>query len=341
MAHEIEAKDVFGEVRARGERAWHGLGVEIPDGLGTWEAFEKIGLDWETELCPLTTVVETSEGTKRLPVPESMAHIRKDTLDVLGVVGAGYRPISNRELAEFADALVGADAAVTVETAGSLRSGRRIFALVRLPKNIEVTDEDVLQQYVLLSNSHDGSSAFQCYPTSIRVVCANTLRWSEKDAVKGVRFQHTGAIDQKIHAARAALGIVLRSNEEFEKQVRLLAKKSLKKKDIEDYFKTTYHHTFEWVDEQKAQKDESEEKKLLKRDYVLDQWWRSLEHRNQQLPKIRGTAWAAFNAVGQWHEHERGRFGAVHESDGRVHSNLFGVSHLHKRIAYNLALQLL
>ena len=46
MAHEINATDVFGEVRARGERAWHGLGVELPTGLGAWEAFQQIGLGW-------------------------------------------------------------------------------------------------------------------------------------------------------------------------------------------------------------------------------------------------------------------------------------------------------
>jgi len=39
MAHEIRSSDRFGEVRANGQRAWHGLGVEIPEGIDTVAAF--------------------------------------------------------------------------------------------------------------------------------------------------------------------------------------------------------------------------------------------------------------------------------------------------------------
>ena len=341
MAHEIESTDAFGEVQENGERAWHGLGVEIPNGVGAWDAFQQIGLDWETELCPLTTVVETSQGTKRVPIEKHFAHVRKDTENVLGVVSEGYKPISNRELADFADALVGADAAVVTETAGSLRHGKRVFALVRLPKAIEVTDEDILNQYVLLSNSHDGSSAFQVYPTSVRVVCANTLRMSERDSIRGIRFQHTGAIDQKIHAARAALGVVLKSGEYFEEQVRALADRKLSKKEVDNYFVDVYTKTYRQVNEDAAADgDETAQRQLERRKEVINEWEQNMEDRRQMLPGIKGTAWAACNAVTQWHDHDRGRMGPVKDSKSRVHSNLFGASHQSKRIAFNKALEL-
>lgn len=335
MAHEIEATDKFGEVRLNGKRAWHGLGVELPPKMTAVAGFRKIGLDWESELLPLFASY-TEEGKRRqFKVSSHCLHVRSDIKRPLGVVGRGYRPIQNIALAEFADALAGADAAVEVETAGSLRDGRCIFTLVRLPHTISVTNEDILKQYVLIRNSHDGSSAFQVYPTSIRVVCANTLRWSERDANRGVRFQHTGDIDKKIEHARLVLGIISKETVQFEAMVRLLAAKSVTKADAREYFRSVYDRTFSVVPETDKAKYA---KQLEKRDAMLTRWAENMEAANQSLKGIRGTFWAAYNAISQWHEHERGRFGPVAESDGRAHSNLFGTSDAQKRVAFQTAL---
>ncbi len=165
MAHEIQHEDKFGEVREHGQRAWHGLGVEIPDGLTAVAGFEQIGLDWRTKLMDLHTIYTDEQGKKRqFKVHSHKLHVREDTMTELAVVGAGYKPIQNTELAEFADHLTTVDRGVTLETAGSLYNGKIIFALVRLSKDINVTDADVLNQYVLIRNSHNGSSAFQRVP---------------------------------------------------------------------------------------------------------------------------------------------------------------------------------
>lgn len=344
MAHEIRADDVFGEVQIRGEKAWHGLGVEINDGMKAWPAFQEIGLDWETQLLPLVCQFKDDAGKKKqFKVPTHSAHIRTDTMGLLGVVGSGYKPISNKALAEFADVLAEADKQVTVETAGSLRNGRQVFTLVRLPQDISVTDEDVLHQYVLIRNSHDGSAAFQIYPTSVRVVCANTLRLSERDICRGIQFQHTGDIKQKIDHARLALGLIGDQTKRFEAQVRVLAAKHLKKDEVAEYFRTVYDASFGVVPEQ----DESDpkdarrfERQIARRDVILQAWQENMESDQQTIAGIKGTAWAAYNAVSFYHDHQRGRFLPVRESEGRVHSNLFGTSNDCKQTAFKQALAL-
>lgn len=344
MSHEIKEDDNFGEVQARGERAWHGLGTVLPEGLSCKKSFKDIGLDWETELLPLTATYSEDGKKKQFKVPSHAVHVRSDTKRPLAVVGANYQPISNLELADFADSLVQADHSVETETAGSLRNGRTIFACVRLPKDIEVTDEDILHQYVLIRNSHDGSSAFQVYPTSVRVVCANTLRWSERDAARGISLQHTGRVDDKIAHARLALGLISDETERFAAQVRLLAAKSVKRADVEEYFRTVYDATFGVVPvEAKDPNDDVSvgrfNRQLEKRDNQLAEWTANMDDAKNSMPGVRGTAWAMYNAVSQWHDHDRGRFGPVTESDGRVHSNLFGQSHSDKNKAFRLALQ--
>lgn len=345
MAHEIEKNDVFGEVRELGQRAWHGLGVEIPNGMSAVPAFKQIGLDWSTRLIDVVAQWKDADGKQRqFKIQTHAAHVRdNDTQvygldDLLAVVGEGYKPISNREMAEFTDALVEVDKKVIIETAGSLRNGKVIFALVRLPQDIEVVDKDILQNYVLVRNSHDGSAAFQVYPTAVRVVCANTLRYSERDAGKGTKFQHTGDVKGKIEHARLALGLIGNETKRFEAQVRVLAAKHVTKEEVSQYFRSVYDATFPPVPEGE---DEKVQKQIKKRDEMLDHWFKSYDQdERQQIDGIRGTLWAAYNAVSQWHDHERGRFGTVQESNGRVHSNLFGTSHFHKQTAFKRALAL-
>lgn len=332
MAHEIEASDVFGEVRVRGQRAWHGLGVEIPDGMKAWEAFQHVGLAWETEMRPLFT--NTSGGVSMV-LENYSAHMVVGDDRLLGVVGAGYKPISNRSLAEFADALAGAGKDVVTETAGSLRNGRCVYVLVKLPLDIEVTEEDILRQYILIRNSHDGSTSFQVYPTSVRVVCANTLRLSEKSLGKGVQFQHTGDIQQKITMAQMTLGIVTEEVKKFEAQVRLLAAKHVKAADVREYFCSVYDATQGVLPLEDSKRYI---RQLERRDALLARWEANLEHAHQAMDGVRGTMWAAYNAVSQWADHERGNLLSVYESESRVHSNLFGVAHSDKHKAFGLAL---
>jgi phage/plasmid-like protein (TIGR03299 family) len=331
VAHEITLSDRFGEVRKTGQRAWHGLGIEIEPGLTAVEGFKRIGLGWETELTPLTTVVETANGTIRIPLPDHQAHVRLDNLEILGVVGDGYQKIPNQDVAQFADALTGLQGGVEMETGGSLRGGRRIFALVKLPKLIEVTDQDILAQYILLCNSHDGTAAFQCYPTSVRVVCANTLRMSERDLGRGIKFRHTGDIQQKIAFAQQALGIVLKESERLEAMVKALRATNLTSSSTREMMLEVYNETFGAV-------DDTNPKSVERRDKIVGEWEANLSDERQMLDGIRGTAWAAYNAVSQWHDHERGRFRSVLESDSRIHSNLFGVSHRHKKVAFGAAM---
>lgn len=329
MAHEITNVDSFGENR-KVERAWHGLGMELPEGATAHESFKQVGLGWSTELWEVSKAKRPDGTEVEVASPDARLHVRLDTNEVLGMVSEGYRPIGNMELAQFADMLAGEDKAVRCETAGSLRRGKRVFALVKLPKDIEVVDGDVLKNYVLVTNGHDGNSAFQVYHTSVRVVCANTLRMSERDAIKGARFAHTGNIAEKIEMARMALGIVVRQTEAFEQAARHLARIQMTEAKIDAYFGAVYEATVGDAEGDKAK---------AKRDEILAEWKSNLERADNAVPASRGTAWQALQAITFWHDHQRGRFQGVKQgSEGRIHSNLFGASAADKTKAFRFAM---
>jgi Domain of unknown function (DUF932) len=100
------------------------------------------------------------------------ATVRQDTREVLGIVGERYRIVQNHEAFAFIDQLLGSS--IHFETAGSLQGGRRVWVLATLPDHVEVGGGAV-RPYVLLMNSHDGSTAVIAATTPVRVVTGEML----------------------------------------------------------------------------------------------------------------------------------------------------------------------
>jgi len=175
MAHQFESGFFVGQP------AWHNLGVTLPEGtrLSVEEGIAAAGLDWEVTLEPLQIAYSQRSETeyigmegKRVP---AFATCRQDYKEVLGVVGTRYNVLQNIEAFRFFQPFLDANEA-SLHTAGSLHDGKRVWVLAKLNReSIEVADNDHVDKFLLLSNSHDGSTAVKVGFCPIRVVCANTL----------------------------------------------------------------------------------------------------------------------------------------------------------------------
>lgn len=202
MSHEITERDGLALV---GQPAWHGLGTVMPEGQVTpREALQVAKLDWRVQVAPVfaRTFVQggADDGTPILrPAPDHRAIVREDTGDVLGIVSDGFVPVQNTDLAELLQAL-----GRPVETMGSLRGGRVLFALLRQGE-FRIGAGDRVRQYLLAVNGHDGTRALSFMPTDVRVVCANTLRMAESARGAAVRLMHTSGLAERIKHATAAL----------------------------------------------------------------------------------------------------------------------------------------
>ena len=148
-----------------GPSPWHNLGIELNHPKTAREAIEMAGLDYTVMKKPRKVKPEMKEYT--------YAAVRIDTDEVLGFVDQSYKPIQNIDAFTFLDTLVAEDKAI-YETAGALGKGERIWILVRLPGYINVHGNDIVNKYLLLTNSHDGSSHARVKLTPIRAVCNNT-----------------------------------------------------------------------------------------------------------------------------------------------------------------------
>ncbi len=141
------------------------------------------GLDWQVERVDLRSA-DTLEA-----IPDFSAIRRCDTGRYLGVVGADYTPVQNREVFRFFADLA-EDKRFTIETAGSFQGGKIVWAMAHLPDlGIHIGDDES-KTYLFISNGHTGNKTLTVAPTTIRIICQNTLALAEAQA-RG-RRKHPG-----------------------------------------------------------------------------------------------------------------------------------------------------
>lgn len=191
------------------EKAWHGLGQIVQDYPTSSEAIRFAGLDYEVIKQDIYTTCYNADGqpmdfTKRIKT--HFATMRPDTGEVLGVVGKDYEIIQNRDAFSFFDAIVGGDG-IQYETAGALGKGERIFITAKLPGYIKVGREDLIEQYLFLTTSHDGYGSITAAFTPVRIVCNNTLNAALRNYSNSIKIRHTANAKDRLEQAHKVMGI--------------------------------------------------------------------------------------------------------------------------------------
>lgn len=220
MAHHINFNETTGKHSffSVQEKAWHGLGQIVDQYPTSSEALRFAGLDYEVVKEDLYTTSFNSDGramdfNKR--VKTHHATIRKDTGDILGVVGKDYEIVQNVEAFGFFDAIVGGEG-IQYETAGALGNGEKIFITAKLPNYIKVGREDLIEQYLFLTTSHDGYGSITAAFTPVRVVCQNTLNAALKNHSNCIKIRHTANAKDRLEQAHHLMGITNTLSQQLE-----------------------------------------------------------------------------------------------------------------------------
>ena len=177
------------------ETPWHSLGTKVEEAVGSEEAIRLAGLDWKVEQKP----IYLADGVE---IKGNYANVRSSDNKPLGIVGERYKIIQNTDAFAFTDALLGEG--VRYETAGSLKDGKTIWLLARMPEDFEVLG-DKIEPYLVFTNTHDGSGAVRVTMTNVRVVCNNTLNAALHGAKRVWSARHTGNIQYKLDDAMETL----------------------------------------------------------------------------------------------------------------------------------------
>lgn len=218
--------------------AWHSLGTVIKGGSSSAKTvLGAAGLDWDVLQMPSTFVIPDGEGgTVQRTMPNSFLNYRSDTMEPLGTVGNVYTPVQNVDAFNFLDDLFG-DHLMIAESAGSFRGGRRVFISAELPGGLYIDPNgvnDQVRMFVVLINSHDGTTPFIALVTPWRPVCKNTERLAIKGAAHRWTVRHTKSATSKIEAARKTLNLTNAYYEAFAAEETALLQVSFGHDDIDN-----------------------------------------------------------------------------------------------------------
>ncbi len=312
MAHNICEKKIM----YYGKPPWHGLGTELNHAATAKEAIEAADLDYKIEIQPVYL-------KNNVLIDNAKATVRIDTNKSLGIVSERYKIVQNVEAFNFFDNVVG-DGQAIYHVAGALGQGERIWILAKLPKNIVLAREDVVEKYLCLTNSHDGLSSLKVYFTPIRVVCQNTLIASMKDSRDGISIRHMGNIRTKVNEAHRILGITIDYYNQFEQIAKKLVDVKLNVKKVE-----TYYETLLFKDKKP---DEISTNLINKKNRLL---YLFEYGKGNQLSEVRHSAWAAYNAVTEMTDWEKNVKGLTSDKTRKLKDIWFGTSAKLKQKAYS------
>ena len=191
--------------------------IDVEDCKTSLEVMEKSGLDWEVAKCELIAKMPglAKDGLREdgffhggdyfVTCPNAFATYRTDCNIPLGIVKERYTIVQNIEAFNFFDNAIGKNKAIW-QTAGFFGNGERIFVSAKLPNNILVNGDPV-ENYLVFTTSHDGSSGVKILFTPIRIVCQNTLNAAIAQCSNYISFRHTSSVHQNIDIANEILGI--------------------------------------------------------------------------------------------------------------------------------------
>lgn len=325
---------------------WHGLGQIVEGALTADEALVQAGLDWTVDKTPiyipdLVTAAENDGSRSMIEVDGHYATVRSTDRRVLGLVQKKYVPLQNSEAFSFFDAIVSRKEAI-YETAGSLDNGRRVWVLAKLPgeivvKNARGATEDLTNKYVLIANSHDGSSGVQIKVTPIRVVCQNTLTAALKGGAFSIR--HTKSVSDRVAQAAEAMGFTNKMYAELSEAWQAMADRRLSEVDAVEFFETCLKKSSKaqgGVSDNDAddsfddQTGEPREPRAIK--HIV-----GLYEGGAGADMTYGTLWGAYNAITEYADHKKYR-----TADTRLNSAWFnGAGNILKQKAFSEAVKLL
>jgi hypothetical protein len=215
------------------QSSWHGLeSIEaIPDAETMIRRGEEAG-GW-----PVAIDLRRMRTVEGLDVPgKAVVASYKDGSQVAhGAVGDRYRPLDPKEWRATVEAAVAAGARPA--GAFSLADGSRLLATFEIPGGNDGTG---IRNYLNLVDSLDGSLVHLAGGSSIRVVCANTLRMAmggrkgsdaEKNGFAAIR--HTASINDRAAILRGAIEAHIKEGEKIRDLYKRATERRISRKEAD------------------------------------------------------------------------------------------------------------
>lgn len=278
------------------EKAWHGLGQVVEKAMTAEEAIKLANLDYEVQKTTLHAKID-GDVTLYQEFKDRFATYRKDTGVPLGIVGSRYEIVQNKDAFGFFDAIIDSGEAI-FETAGVLGQGERIFVTAKLPEDMLVGGEKC-EKYIMLTNSHDGTSSILAGLTSVRVVCNNTLQAALKGLANRVHIEHRTGAKERLSEAHKVMGIASKYMSEINDMFNRMVDKKVDDERLQKFILDVMQPEKKVV----LTKEEEDIFSTRFKNQVSSIYDFALSHPTQQTEAAKGTLWGAYNAVSGYYNY--------------------------------------
>jgi len=318
MAHMLEIVEGKAQMAYTGDLPWHGLGTKVSNDLTPEQMLKAAGLNWTVD--PVELFAEV--GGKRLATGHR-ALVRSTDQRVIDVITDDWNPVQNSDAFEFFNDFV-AHGDMSMETAGSLKDGKIVWALAKVKESFDLFGgKDRVDAYLHFTNPHQYGQSIDVRFTPIRVVCNNTLTLSLNTKSKNmVKVSHRREFDPD--QVKEALGVAKQKLAKYKEMAEFLSQKRYNNENVVDYFKRIFPVLTTKVDSKKLLSN-SAERGL---DIVKFDSQPGAEYG-------KGTFWELFNTVTYMTDHEIGR-----SVDARLTSAWYGANKNLKTKALELAVEM-
>ncbi|SCX72599.1 DUF932 domain-containing protein [Variovorax sp. EL159] len=327
MAHQIEQMAYIGDT------PWHRLGHRLPpkQPLEVWA--QQAGMDWTIRETPVRYMSERAADALQTlqSFAEQKVLYRSDTHAPLSVVSSRYQVVQPRAVLEFYRDLTEIGG-YEMETAGVLKGGRKVWALARTGKQAVLKGRDTVNGYLLLATSCDGTLATSVTPTTVRVVCNNTLAIALDSTSNVIRVPHNTSFDAD--AVKRQLGIAIGQWDDFMYRMKSLSERKVKGSEALRYIERVLYGPGDLggASAPEAKTDPMPRAWAAKK--VLELY--EGKGRGAELTAARGTTWGLLSAMTEFVDHER----RARSREYRLDSAWFGQGAAIKQRALHHALEL-
>lgn len=329
MAHNINFNEKTGQHSffSVKQKAWHGLGQIVEGYPNSREALKLAGLDYEVVKLP--NIHRLQDGSEIIS-DTSFFTTRKDTGAILGDrLGADYKIVQNVDAFTFFDSIVGGDG-IMYETAGALGKGEKVFITAKLPDYIRVGNDDLIEGYIFLSTSHDGSGSITAAFTPVRIVCQNTLNAAMHNCSNQIRIRHTDSADQRLKEAHKIMGLSNKLTEQLDGIFNEWAKVRITDKQVMQLIQQAMAPSKEVL--ANVRKGEFEELSTAFKNICDNAFMYAMSSPTQQTETTKGTLFGAYNAVTGYFQNVK----EYKEQEDKLNSIMFGTGLQRSQTAFRL-----
>lgn len=307
---------------------WHKIGQAVNQTLSKEEMLKKADADYEVILSPVQ--VEDLTTGKFVTVEDRYVTGRLDpiTLELQNweVVKGRYQVVPNEVIIDKAIAIVNRSSGdAALESVGTLDGGRKFFACVRttqLTLSPSTKTQDVVDNYIVIMTSHDGSIPICYYNLDARRINSSIYRFSSSTdyASFSLRKRHTPNATDRLEEASEVLMMRDVWTKELSNGIKTLSVE-LRNYQVNDYLKKIWSFS-----------NANTKKKREYTEYVHDRV-KQLYDSKINSGTFGETKWALFNAICEFYDFHRN----VDEHDAIQQSfEIDNLVHRDKLLAYKI-----